>query len=64
MAFHLFHRGGYESKTVIVEADSELEARGKLQQKITAGMSAEYRGTLDELMEDEADEGFLELSRL
>lgn len=64
MAYHLFHRGGHESKTVIVEADSELEARGKLQKKITAGMNPEYRGSFEDLMETESDEGFLELSRL
>ena len=50
MAIHVFYQGGYESKTVLVEADSEVEARGKAQKECLAGDVPTYKGVLADLI--------------
>jgi len=60
MTLYLFHRGGYESRTIIVEAESELEAKGKVQEKLPSGISVKYRAPLKELLNEE-ESGVLDM---
>lgn len=60
MAIHIFANNGHESSIIAVEADSEIEARGIMQKKTATGISPKYRGTFDELEED----NFVFLTRL
>lgn len=52
MAIHVFHQGGYEPQTVLVRADSEIEARGKAQDELPGGVVPSYEGTADVVIPD------------
>ena len=63
MVHYLFRRGGYEPRTIIVEADSETEARGKMQQNTIKGVDPEYQGKISDLTSN-VEDGVLDLNRL
>lgn len=63
MTYHLFRRGGYDTRTVIVQADSELEARGKIQEHTPTGIDSSYQGEISNLCA-ETENGVLDLNRI
>lgn len=64
MAIHVFHQGGHEPHTILVEAESETEARGHLQRETLSGISPKYRGTASELIEESDAENVADMYRI
>lgn len=56
MSVHIFNQTGYEASAVAVVADSELEARGKLQKTWHRWSGVQYCGTVEEITEREGDD--------
>lgn len=50
MNIHVFHYSSIDSKTILVRADSEVEARGKAQKESVSGSVPPYKGTIKEVM--------------
>lgn len=50
MAIHVFYKSGHDPRTALVEAESEVEARGYFQQAETYGLSYSYLGTAQEVV--------------
>lgn len=50
MNIHVFHYSSRDSKTILVKAESEVEARGKAQKKSVTKNIPPYRGTIEEVM--------------
>jgi len=63
MAHHIFHKSGYEPYTVLVEASTADEARGKVYDELPTGIQPEYQGTVRELLSKE-DSDVLEMRDL
>lgn len=60
MTVYVFHRSSTGSnKTVLVEADNELEARGKAQKFLPNTCIPEFKGEASDLLDEEP--GILEL---
>ena len=49
--YHVFACSGHEPRVFIIEADSEIEARGKKEKATSSGVGdlVDYKGTVDEI---------------
>jgi len=51
MNIHVFHYSSRDPKTILVRANSEVEARGKAQKQSVTGNIPPYKGTIEEVMD-------------
>jgi len=49
--YHVFANSGHEPRVFIIEAESELEARGKKEKATSSGVGdlVEYKGTVNDI---------------
>lgn len=49
--YHVFACSGHEPQVLIIEAESEVEARGKKEKATSSGIGglSDYKGTVDEI---------------